>query len=355
MSKPINEPNASHVEAINFPHHGEPEAKLRFLLNYAVLAPSSHNTQPWLWKISGNEIELWADHSRAMTALDASGRELIMSCGAVLHHLRLAIRAFGYADLISILPEASQPHLMARVRLAKKHEASSDDELLFRYVAERRTNRKQFEDLELSSALMQVLQREAAQEHAHLRFVQSQSERDEVIKLIEFGTLRQSHDADVRRDQADWIAPAFSSRRDGIPSRALGINDLLSYVAPFALRVLDVGEAQADNEAQLADNAPLLVVLCTDEEGPKAWLAAGQALSRVLLRARVAEVSASFFSQPIEVDKAWVQLRHALGLRNFPQLIFRLGYAKNSDQIPATPRRAVDDMMIAASTTKNDR
>lgn len=327
---------------------------MRFLLNYAVLAPSSHNTQPWLWKISGNEIELWADHSRAMTALDASGRELIMSCGAALHHLRLAIRAFGYADLISILPEASQPHLMARVRLSGKRPASSDDELLFRYVAERHTNRKQFEDTQLSAELMQLLQQEANQEGAHLRFVQSPTEREQVIKLIEFGTLTQNHDADVRRDQADWIAPTFGSRRDGIPSRALGISDWLSFVAPFALRVLDVGQTRADNEAQLADNAPLLVVLCTDEEGPRSWLAAGQALSRVLLRARVAEVSASFFSQPIAVDKAWVQLRHALGLHNFPQLIFRLGYAKNADQT-ATPRRAIDDMMIAESETENNR
>lgn len=355
MFKPINEPNASHVKAMDFPHQGEPEDKLRFLLNYAVLAPSSHNTQPWLWKISGNEIELWADTSRAMPALDPSGRELIMSCGAVLHHLRLSIRAFGYADLISVLPEASQPHLMARVRLAKKVQASSDDKLLFRYVAERHTNRQQFEDIELSPALMQVLQQEAAQEQAHLRFVQNQSERDEVIKLIEFGTLSQNHDADMRRDQADWIAPAFSSRRDGIPSRALGISDLLSYVAPFALRVLDVGETQAGNEVRIANNAPLLVVLCTDEDGPKAWLAAGQALSRVLLRARVAEVSASFFSQPIEVDKAWIQLRHAMDLHNFPQLIFRLGYAKTSDQAPATPRRAVDDMILAGSENEDNQ
>lgn len=353
MSTPISEPNASHVKTADFPHHGAPQDKLRFLLNYAVLAPSSHNTQPWLWKIEGNEIELWADQNRAMTALDASGRELVMSCGAALQHLRLAIRAFGYADLISILPEASQPCLMARVRLSKKRGASPDDELLFRYVAERRTNRKQFEDIALSAELMQILQQEANGEGAHLRFVQSPAERAEVTELIEFGTLLQNHDAAARRDQADWIAPAWSNRRDGVPARALGISDLLSYVAPFAHRVLDVGQKRADKQRSLAGNAPLLVVLCTDDEGPQSWLAAGQALSRVLLRARVAEVSASFFNQPIEVDKAWVQLRHALGIHDFPQLIFRLGYAKISDQIPATPRRAIDDMMLTTSKTEN--
>ena len=344
MLKPIREPNASKVMAADFPRTGEPEEKLRFLLNYAVLAPSSHNTQPWLWDITGNEIELWADRSRKMRALDASGRELIMSCGAALQYLHLAIRAFGYASIVSVLPDRTQPRLLARVRLCQAHEVLPDDELLFHYIAERHTNRQQFEARELPSELLQDLQAEAVREQASLHFAQSQTEREAIIKLVEFGALAQSSDPAVRRDQADWIAPAHSGRRDGIPTRALGISDSISYVAPFVLRVLDRGEAQAEKEGQLAGNAPVLVVLCTDNEGPEAWLAAGQALGRVLLRARAAGVWASFFSQPIQVGEAWMQLRHALGIRNNPQLIFRLGYAEPT---PATPRRPADEVTIA--------
>jgi len=344
MLKPMMEPNASQVKAADFPHFGAPEEKLRFLLNYAVLAPSSHNTQPWLWEITGNEIDLWADRSREMPALDASGGELIMSCGAALQHLRLAIRAFGYANIVSILPDRTRPNLLARVRLCQPRQPLPDDELLFRYIAERHTNRQKFEARELPVELLQALQEEAGQEQAWLHFAQSQAERDAIIKLVEFGALVQSGDPAVRRDKADWIASAHSSRRDGIPTHALGISDLISHVAPFALRVLDRGEAQANEEGQVASNAPVLVVLCTDNEGPEAWLAAGQALSRVLLRARAAGVWASFFNQPIHVAEAWVQLRHALGIRNYPQLIFRLGYAEPT---PATPRRPVDEVTTA--------
>ena len=347
MLKPLIEPNASTVKAADFPHFGEPEEKLRFVLNYAVLAPSSHNTQPWLWEITGDEIALWADRSREMPALDASGRELILSCGAALQHLRLAIRAFGYADIISILPDRAQPDLLARVRLCQQREPSPDDALLFSYIAERHTSRQQFEDRALPAELLQALQQEASQEGVTLHLVQSQTERDEIIKLIKYGALVQSSDSATRRDQADWMTPAHSERRDGIPTRALGISDLISRVAPFALRVLDRGDAGADQQGHLAENAPVLAVLCTDDEGPEAWLAAGQALSRVLLRARAAGVWASFFSQPVQVDEAWVQLRHALGIRNFPQLVFRLGYAEpTSEPTPATPRRPADEVTM---------
>lgn len=352
MLKPIVEPNASTVKAADFPHSGEPEEKLRFVLNYAVLAPSSHNTQPWLWQINGSKIELWADRSREMPALDASGRELIMSCGAALQHLRLTIYAFGYANIVSILPDPTQPNLLARVYLSRPHQPLPDDELLFRYIAERHTNRQQFEARELPPKLLQTLQKEAIQEQASLYFAQSQTERDAIINLIEFGALVQSSDAAVRRDEADWITPAHSQRRDGIPARALGISDLISHIAPFALRVLDRGEAQADKEGHLAQSAPVLVVLCTGNEGPEAWLAAGQALSRVLLRARAAGVWASFFSQPIQVDEAWMKLRHTLGIRNNPQLIFRMGYAEPAaEPTTATPRRPVDEVIMDEETT----
>jgi hypothetical protein len=345
MLKPLIEPNVSTVKAADFPQLEESEEKLRFLLNYAVLAPSSHNTQPWLWEITGNEISLRVDRSREMPALDASGRELILSCGAALQHLRLAIRASGYSEVISILPERAQPDLLARVQLCQMRQPSPDDALLFSYIAQRHTNRQQFEDRELPAELLQALQQEAVHERATLHLVQGQAQRDEIIKLIEYGALTQSSDPATRRDQADWMTPTHSERRDGIPTRALGISDWISRVAPFAIRILDRGETQADQQGHLAGNAPVLAVLCTDDDGPQDWLAAGQALSRVLLRARAEGVWASFFSQPVQVDEAWVQLRHVLGIRNFPQLVFRLGYAESgSDLVPSTPRRSVDEV-----------
>ena len=55
-----------------------------------------------------------------MPALDPDGRELIMSCGAALHHLRLAIRAMGYGALVQTFPEADKPDLLARVRWVRR-------------------------------------------------------------------------------------------------------------------------------------------------------------------------------------------------------------------------------------------
>src|SRR5215212_1263380 len=88
-----------------FPAQGGSEEKLRFVLNYAVLAPSGHNTQPWLFGLSGDEEELYADRTRGLPVVDPEDRALIIGCGAALFYLRTALRHFGYAGEVEIFPD----------------------------------------------------------------------------------------------------------------------------------------------------------------------------------------------------------------------------------------------------------
>ena len=73
--------NSWNISEEAFPVQGGPEEKLRFLLNYAVLAPSGHNTQPWLFRLSGDKVELYADRTRGLAVVDPEDRALVISCG----------------------------------------------------------------------------------------------------------------------------------------------------------------------------------------------------------------------------------------------------------------------------------
>ena len=95
---------AWNVSESQFPKDGTKTEQLKFLLNYAILAPSSHNTQPWLFKIIGdNVIELHADRTRALALVDPVDRALTISCGAALSHLQIAIRHLGYMYNVKII------------------------------------------------------------------------------------------------------------------------------------------------------------------------------------------------------------------------------------------------------------
>ena len=117
----------------DFPRSEEAEERLRFMLNYAVLVPSGHNTQPWLFKVSDETVELYADRSRALPVVDPDDRALSISCGAALYHLRLTLRHFGYTDEVEVFPNPEEPDLLAEVRLGAPYEATAEEHELFEW------------------------------------------------------------------------------------------------------------------------------------------------------------------------------------------------------------------------------
>jgi len=322
----------------DFPIAGSPEDKLRFLVRYAILAPSNRNTQPWMWKISDETIELYADRMRALPHLDPEDRELVISCGAALQHLRIAIGHFGYDAELTVMPDPANTDLLARMVLGKELPAPNNEDELFEALTQRHTNRRLFLEREISLARLSQLQVEAVRENATLLIVDNPEARRAIIDLIARGDDIQSKDAQFLQEIMQWIRPIHDAKEDGIPEAALGADGVFSGSDGA------VAESQADKDRLLAWSAPCFAVLETEGDTPKDWLAAGQALARVLLCASSYGIQASFFSSPLQVVELWPQLHRILGCNRMPQVLFRLGYP--SHEASATPRRPVGDVVL---------
>src|SRR5690242_7648472 len=107
MTDPL--PDTWHLVEAGFPNTGTPTEKLGYLLRYAVHAPSGQNPQLCLYGIADDAVQRHADRSRAMPAMDPGDRELIMSCGAALLLLRIALHHFGYAGEVTLFPDKNRP------------------------------------------------------------------------------------------------------------------------------------------------------------------------------------------------------------------------------------------------------
>src|SRR5678815_5003933 len=86
---------------------------LRRIIELACRAPSVHNTQPWRWRIRGAELELHADRSRQLQVGDPQGRNLVISCGAALHHAQVAAGALGWEARVDRVPFGTASTLLA--------------------------------------------------------------------------------------------------------------------------------------------------------------------------------------------------------------------------------------------------
>lgn len=328
MGRSRSEPTNDH-----FPAHASRAEQLRFLLQYAVLAPSRYNAQPWLWEVDDDALRLYPDYNRELLAVDFNGRETLIGCGAALFHLRVALRFFGFADDVAVLPDPRDPDLLAYVRLGLPTPPTEADRELFHAIGERHTNRQRFVQQPVPNSVLHELSAAAEREGAWLHMV-TPEQRTGVANLIAEGDQLHWSDPDFRREYADWHHRSTSD--DGLRSDPLGLRSLV-------IRRFDLGERQAEHDRQLAETAPALVVLGTGDDTRVDWLNTGQALAHVLLRAQVTDMSASFLNQPIEHPQLRRELARQIQRRGFPQIMLRMGLGP---QVPATARRPLDDVVL---------
>lgn len=331
----------------NFPVTGSTADKLKFCLNYALFAPSSHNTQPWQFKIVNDAVELYGDKARALPIADPNDRELTISCGAALFHLQIAIRYFGYGDITEILPEPNNPNLLARIGLGSKRIIQPEEKLLFRAIPKRFTNRLSFKKDYLPKSLVKELESACCSEGELKICTQkiSPAKRDLVINLITEGDRLQMADPLFRRELASWIHTAKNPSHDGIPSYAQGINPKLDGLTPLIsclVRSFNLVKSQSAKDRQLATQAPALILISSVSDRPIDWLTTGEALAHLLLRARVEDVWASFFNQPIQIPHLRSRLQSLFPETGYPQILLRLGYGQ---EVEPTPRRSVEEVV----------
>jgi len=310
--------------------------RMSSLLSYAVLAPSSHNTQPWRFEITENTVALYADRTRALPANDPDDRELTISCGCALMNLRVAAAHEGLGVTCDITPDPNDEDLLAVIAFDKLDNSSLSEADLFKAIEERRTYRKRFQSRDVPTPIIDALSDVANKEGARLKVIESEEKRQKIAALVSEGDSIQWSNPSWRRELAAWMHPR--RRGDG-----LTVPGLVAPIAQAVVRTFDMGNGVGAKDKQLVDESPVLAVLGTDGDGIKDWLAAGQALERILLNAYSRGLQASYLNQPIQVAPLRPKLQNLMGQVGFPQILLRLGFP--TDEIDAAPRRSLDEVI----------
>lgn len=312
---------------------------LRELVGAAVRAPSSHNTQPWLFEAGAGRLQLYADRTRALPVNDPEDRELTISCGCALFNLRAAAAAAGFRTTVHAFPESGDPDLLATVEIAPVSEADDDTARLAAEIPRRRTYRKRFDDRDVPAEVVSALEAAAAGEGAALDVIQTDAGRSEVVRLVREGDAALWASPSWRRELALWMHP----RRQG---DGLSVPGLVLPLAQAVMRSFDMGHGVAAKDGQLAEGSPLLAVLASPGDTPDDWLATGQALERCLLTASACGLQASYLNQPVQVAPLRSQLAEMIAGVASPQALLRFGYP--GEAVDAAPRRDVEAVLTTA-------
>jgi hypothetical protein len=313
-----------------------------YLIATAARAPSVHNTQPWRFKAGPDVIELYADQRRKLR-VDPLGREMLISCGAALFGLRLAVRSLGYLPVAELLPDPAKLRLLARVRLGAAMPMTGTERAMLAAMPHRHTHRGPFAAGPLPAGLLVGLQHDALAEGAELALVEPGLAYEQLAAIVGSAGRRQDLDPAAWAEASRWSRAASDSARDGVPAQAFPARDAITGRQRGRLRQRDFDLGRG--LGQLTEGGPppaATAVLLTRGDGRVDWLRAGQALHRLLLRAAASWVFASLYTQPLEADAIRALIRDRLNLPGTPQMLLQLGPARTTQ---ATARRPPGELM----------
>ncbi|WFE27759.1 nitroreductase [Solwaraspora sp. WMMD791] len=297
----------------------------------AGYAPSVHNTQPWRWRVRPDRLELYADRSRQLSATDPEGRLLVLSCGAALHHARIAVAAQGWTAQVDRLPAGDDQDLLAVLRPTQRIAVQPDVMRMVQAMQTRHTDRRPVSDEPLPVASVTAITA-AAGTAVRMQILSS----DQVLQLAAAASRAEeleSEDPQIRGELDYWTGLATPAGT-GLPEQVLPASQAQTTVPGR-----DFGRVGTLPVGPGHDRAAVYALLFGDEDSPAGWLAAGEALSAAWLTATELGVSVVPLSGAVEVTATRQTLRGILAELGYPYLVLRLGIA-SADHAgpPHTPR-----------------
>lgn len=334
------------VDESDFPAAADWPTRLRFVVRYAILAPSGHNAQPWLFRVRADGLDVIADRRRGLAVVDPDDRELTISCGAALEFACIALRYFGHAPEVIRFPETRDVDVLARIRIGGSVEVDDATRDLFHAMTLRRTTRVAFEASPIESMVSERIVAAGGEYGAALRLLTEQDDRLRLGELVAQADRVQFADRHFRRELAQWLHSRHGPSHDGLSPGEFGMPDLLAPLDALVVRTFDLGDRAAALDSEIAAGSPAIGILHTPDDTPGAWLDAGRALAVVTLTATASAIRHSYLNQAVEVPELRTRLAAEFGIDGVPQLVLRFGYGP---LVAPAVRRPPEEVMVSAA------
>jgi hypothetical protein len=299
----------------------DPAVKGNFLLKYAILAPSYHNSQPWRFKARSNEITIFGDLRRWHEIEDADQRELYTSIGCALENILIAAEHFGYSHSVSYL-EGEQVAAVVCLNPSGKPSSFRDDQL-FPAMAKRRTIKKIYENRALPQEAILRLQE---------------------VCIEEGFKLYLAEDIDIKKRAKELIHEAYAFQQlraaiiKGKPRTMLRISQKI-------VDCLNLSGNEAKKDLEILMSAPIIATMTSENNGHRSQITAGQILERIWLKASALGIIPYPMSCILQVPELREKAFDLLPVADVClQQIFLLGYAEANEK--NISRRSLQEFLI---------
>ncbi|MBF6223075.1 NAD(P)H nitroreductase [Nocardia abscessus] len=303
-------------------------------------APSLHNSQPWHWAFDGHALRLFAVPERRLPATDTSGRQMLISCGIALDHLRAAMAAAGWRILVARFPNPNLRDHLATITFDPAHFVTDADRARADAILRRHTDRLPFAAPTGWTEFEIVLRSTFDPADATLDVLRDDS-RPALARASEMTASLRRYDSSYHAELQWWTGHIVGNA--GVPREALISSEERQRVDvgrqfPTATGAPRRGETTADQS--------VILVLSTHGDTADELVRCGEVLSTVLLECTLAGYATCPLTHLTEVQQSRAIVRTLIAGSGLPQVLVRVGAAPRSAQsAPDTPRRPLAEIL----------
>ena len=297
--------------------------RIAFLLRYAILAPSTHNTQPWEFEVQRDCCRILLMTSKKLPIGDPKTRDLYISLGCCLENLIAAAKAFGVNAKVD-LSELRDDSIRVSFQDVMSTSRIVDPDSL-KAITDRFNARGIFKQIPLDKGLADQIVKLSSKE-VETSLIDDKAAIRDIADLTAKGLEMAYADPAFRKEISSWIRPNFSKKRDGIPGYALRLSTPMSAIMPLMMRNFNIGKKLGQLNRGSLLSAPAVCVLSTPKEDAETWVKVGRTAEHIMLLFNRNGMKTSIFVASIEMGNLTKQLQSIVGTKYKPQFLFCGGY-----------------------------
>lgn len=315
---------------------GTIEDQIQQVVDYAVRAPSTHNSQPWKFSIENNKLSVLVDESVKMPYSDPEERYKYISLGYLVHHIQTTAEYFNVLGSVDFSPEE---RVVATFTFNEYTGAkNSEQQNLFKAIEKRQNLRGPFKQENLSQEIMDLIQglNTNTPEKVELVFSNKKEQVQKIGELTAESMRRVYKNPLFRKEMSHWIKPNNSKEKTGIHGYSLNQKLFSSILLPHIIRMFDVGPLLAKLNYKAITSAQFGIVYATEKNTKTSWFSVGMRASHLTLSLLSRGYNVSIFVASLEHEDTKKDLKSSLEVSTSPQFVMVGG--KILVKAPYTPR-----------------
>ncbi|HAQ02829.1 hypothetical protein A2467_01050 [Candidatus Nomurabacteria bacterium RIFOXYC2_FULL_36_8] len=339
-----NNYDAWKVSVTDFEEQKSDYDKLLFFLRFGILAPSSHNSQPWEFQIDVEKlsINVFKSKVRVLPVGDPNDDLSYVSIGCTVENIVVTADYFGYTVSV-VYEENPQIELCAILQFTQDHSKSIDSSHLIHQIKRRIVNRGKYEQRNLPDEFLEKIQKFSTTDHKVVLIQDSQTIAD-IGKIANYASIQLMSSYLFRRELSTHVKNNFTESYVGIPAFGMQIPGILSLIVPNLIKLFNMDKfSEKQNTALFTKYTPEIIVLTSKNNTKKDKLIIGRMYQNIALNAISQDIKTSPWGSVSVYSESNKELQKVLNTEFYPEFLFRIGY--NNKDPHHSPRLLVNSVI----------